>query len=90
MDICLATRPYNGGLLDLEELRTLLEKRRRASPERVTDDDCMRAISKLKVVRPFLPMGAFFAKAAVTFLFICIHWSFPSYSLLAMIIDVCH
>jgi ESCRT-II complex subunit VPS22 len=48
VDICLATRPHNGGLLDLEELRGLLAKRRRASREPITEDDCLRAVSKLK------------------------------------------
>ncbi|CAM6097855.1 unnamed protein product [Calypogeia fissa] len=50
VDICLASRSYNGGLIDLEELRSLLAKRRRASQEPITDDDCLRAISKLKVL----------------------------------------
>ncbi len=49
VDICLATRPHNGGLLDLEELRGLLAKRRWASREPITEDDCLRAVSKLKV-----------------------------------------
>lgn len=46
VDICLATRPRNGGLIDLEELRSLLAKRRRAVS--ITEDDCLRAIGKLK------------------------------------------
>lgn len=41
-------RPRNGGLIDLEELRSLLAKRRRASREPITEDDCLRAIGKLK------------------------------------------
>ncbi|KAG6541184.1 hypothetical protein Mapa_017418 [Marchantia paleacea] len=50
VDICLATRSHNGGLIDLEELRALLTKRRRASREPITEDDCSRAISKLKAL----------------------------------------
>ena len=49
VDICLASRPHNGGLIDLEELCTLLSKKRRASRERITEDDCRRAIGKLEV-----------------------------------------
>eukprot|EP00252_Welwitschia_mirabilis_P007804 TRINITY_DN1951_c0_g1_i2.p1 TRINITY_DN1951_c0_g1~~TRINITY_DN1951_c0_g1_i2.p1 ORF type:complete len:220 (-),score=45.92 TRINITY_DN1951_c0_g1_i2:299-958(-) len=50
VDICMATRPHNGGLIELEELQSLLSKRRRSSREAVSEDDCMRAISKLKVL----------------------------------------
>jgi ESCRT-II complex subunit VPS22 len=49
VDICLASRPHNGGLIDLEELCALLSKKRRAARERITEDDCRRAIGKLKV-----------------------------------------
>ncbi|KAM7251790.1 hypothetical protein ACFE04_023673 [Oxalis oulophora] len=50
VDICLATRPLNGGLIDLQELRNLLRQRRKSDREAVTDDDCLRAISKLKIL----------------------------------------
>ncbi|KAI5058956.1 hypothetical protein GOP47_0025275 [Adiantum capillus-veneris] len=50
VDICLATRPYNGGLIDLEELRLLLSKKQMASREPISEDDCRRAISKLEVL----------------------------------------
>lgn len=43
---CLSCRPRNGGLIDLEELRGLLAKRRRGVS--ITEDDCLRAIGKLK------------------------------------------
>ncbi|MCO5588776.1 hypothetical protein L7F22_042735 [Adiantum nelumboides] len=49
VDICLATRSYNGGLIDLEELCSLLSKKRRALREPISEDDCRRAISKLEV-----------------------------------------
>ncbi|BBH01959.1 EAP30/Vps36 family protein [Prunus dulcis] len=48
VDICLATRPHNGGLINLQELCNLLRQRRRSDREAVSEDDCLRAISKLK------------------------------------------
>lgn len=50
VDICLATRSLNGGLINLQELCTLLCQRRKAARESVSEDDCLRAISKLKVL----------------------------------------
>ncbi|MCO5567053.1 hypothetical protein L7F22_020738 [Adiantum nelumboides] len=50
VDICLATRPYNGGLIDLEKLCSLLSKKRRASREPISEDDSLRAICKLEVL----------------------------------------
>ncbi|XP_060972241.1 vacuolar protein sorting-associated protein 22 homolog 1 isoform X2 [Cannabis sativa] len=48
VDICLATRPHNGGLINLQELCNLLRRRRKTDREAVSEDDCLRAISKLK------------------------------------------
>ncbi|KAJ6817528.1 vacuolar protein sorting-associated protein 22-like protein 1 [Iris pallida] len=50
VDICLATRSHNGGLINLQELCTLLCQRRKSARESVSEDDCLRAISKLKVL----------------------------------------
>ncbi|KAM1394730.1 hypothetical protein PS2_030291 [Malus domestica] len=50
VDICLATRPHNGGLINLQELCRLLRQRRKSDREAVSEDDCLRAISKLKVL----------------------------------------
>ncbi|CAH9110659.1 unnamed protein product [Cuscuta epithymum] len=50
IDICLATRPHNGGLIGLEELCKILAQRRKSARENVSEDDCLRAISKLKVL----------------------------------------
>ncbi|KAL3851225.1 hypothetical protein ACJIZ3_013107 [Penstemon smallii] len=50
VDVCLATRPLNGGLISLEELCKLLGQRRKGAREAVSQDDCLRAISKLKVL----------------------------------------
>ncbi|VFQ82539.1 unnamed protein product [Cuscuta campestris] len=50
VDICLATRPHNGGLISLEELCKVLAQRRKSARETVSEDDCLRAISKLKVL----------------------------------------
>ncbi|RYR28257.1 hypothetical protein Ahy_A01g004761 isoform D [Arachis hypogaea] len=50
VDICLATRPHNGGLINLQELCHLLRQRRKSDRGVVSEDDCLRAISKLKVL----------------------------------------
>ncbi|KAK0599791.1 hypothetical protein LWI29_008673 [Acer saccharum] len=50
VDICLATRAHNGGLINLQELCKLLRQRRKSDRELVSEDDCLRAISKLKVL----------------------------------------
>lgn len=50
VEICLATRPHNGGLINLQELCDLLGQRRKSFREAVSEDDCLRAISKLKVL----------------------------------------
>lgn len=50
VDICLATRPLNGGLISLEELCNMLGQRRKSAREAVSQDDCLRAISKLKIL----------------------------------------
>ncbi|KAK4576201.1 hypothetical protein RGQ29_026946 [Quercus rubra] len=47
VEICLATRPHNGGLINLQELCILL-RQRKSDREAVSEDDCLRAISKLK------------------------------------------
>ncbi|KAL0215850.1 hypothetical protein P9112_008034 [Eukaryota sp. TZLM1-RC] len=49
--ICLATREINGGFLCLEDLRSHLNRRRRAGSENsVSDDDIERAIKSLRVL----------------------------------------
>jgi hypothetical protein len=48
VDICIATRATNGGLIDLLDLRKLLCQKRKADLGSLTSDDCLRAISKLK------------------------------------------
>ncbi|EFJ07989.1 hypothetical protein SELMODRAFT_132565 [Selaginella moellendorffii] len=50
VEICLATRSHNGGLIDLNELCSMLSKKRRTSRETITSDDCLKAIDKLKVL----------------------------------------
>ncbi|MED6143941.1 hypothetical protein PIB30_010606 [Stylosanthes scabra] len=50
VDICLATRPHNGGLINLQELCHLLRQRRKSDRGVVSEDDCLRAIGKLKVL----------------------------------------
>ncbi|XP_052208453.1 vacuolar protein sorting-associated protein 22 homolog 1 [Diospyros lotus] len=50
VEVCLATRPHNGGLIKLEELCKLVCQRRKTAREAISEDDCLRAISKLKVL----------------------------------------
>ncbi|KAE8796681.1 hypothetical protein D1007_28309 [Hordeum vulgare] len=50
VDICIATRSHNGGLIDLLELRKLLCQKRKTDLGSLSSDDCLRAISKLKVL----------------------------------------
>ncbi|XP_010268374.1 PREDICTED: vacuolar protein sorting-associated protein 22 homolog 1 isoform X2 [Nelumbo nucifera] len=50
VDICLETRSENGGLINLQELCSRLRQRRKAARESVSEDDCLRAINKLKVL----------------------------------------
>jgi ESCRT-II complex subunit VPS22 len=46
----MLTRSHNGGLISLQELCNHLRQRRKKDREAVTEDDCLRAISKLKVL----------------------------------------
>ncbi|CAD6218449.1 unnamed protein product [Miscanthus lutarioriparius] len=41
---------HNGGLIDLLDLRKLLGQKRKTTLESLSEDDCLRAISKLKVL----------------------------------------
>ncbi|CAN0913802.1 Vacuolar protein sorting-associated protein 22 homolog 1 [Linum grandiflorum] len=50
VEICLNTRPHNGGLINLQELCNLLRQKRKGDREAVSEDDCLRAITKLKVL----------------------------------------
>ncbi|PHU05448.1 Vacuolar protein sorting-associated protein 22 -like protein 1, partial [Capsicum chinense] len=44
------TRPHNGGLISLDDLCKLLGQRRKAVRDTISEDDFLRAISKLKVL----------------------------------------
>ncbi|XP_010433416.1 PREDICTED: vacuolar protein sorting-associated protein 22 homolog 1 [Camelina sativa] len=50
IEVCMLTRSHNGGLISLQELCNHLRQRRKKDREAVTEDDCLRAISKLKVL----------------------------------------
>ncbi len=50
MEACIATRPVNGGLIELPALLRLVQRRRGAGGEPVSEDDICRAIRKLKVL----------------------------------------
>ncbi|KAJ2772391.1 ESCRT II complex subunit Dot2 [Coemansia nantahalensis] len=47
IDICVATRPVNGGLIDIDDLQQRLMQRRLRGSEPVVADDIKRAISQL-------------------------------------------
>ncbi|KAJ2816765.1 ESCRT II complex subunit Dot2 [Coemansia erecta] len=47
IDICVATRSVNGGLMAIDELRERLTRRRLKGSEPVVNDDIKRAISQL-------------------------------------------
>ncbi|KAJ2907466.1 ESCRT II complex subunit Dot2, partial [Coemansia aciculifera] len=51
IDICVSTRSVNGGLLELDELRERLIRRRLKGSEPVVEDDIRRAISQLKPLK---------------------------------------
>nr|DAD45585.1 TPA_asm: hypothetical protein HUJ06_003815 [Nelumbo nucifera] len=62
VDICLETRSENGGLINLQELCSRLRQRRKAARESVSEDDCLRAINKLKVS---MKLTAFIATSCI-------------------------
>ncbi|XVE80359.1 hypothetical protein DITRI_Ditri14bG0133600 [Diplodiscus trichospermus] len=49
VEICLATRPLNGGLIDMQEICKLLRQKRKLDCEAVSEDDCLRVISYVTV-----------------------------------------
>ncbi|XP_019636222.1 PREDICTED: vacuolar-sorting protein SNF8-like [Branchiostoma belcheri] len=49
VEVCLATKPRNGGLIMLDELRERIAGKSRARQD-VSNDDLLRAIKKLKVL----------------------------------------
>ena len=53
VEACLATRPLNGGLIDLADLHRLVLRRRGERVAPVSADDLMRAIDTLK------PLGGY-------------------------------
>ena len=54
LEACLASRPLNGGIMELGQLRVAVTRRRGSLADPISDDDIIRAIKKLKVssVRP--------------------------------------
>lgn len=52
IEVCLATRGKNGGIMSLEELREKVSKSRsnRNKQETITNDDIMRAVDKVKIL----------------------------------------
>ncbi|RLN59682.1 hypothetical protein BBJ29_003651 [Phytophthora kernoviae] len=50
IEVCIITRPKNGGLIGMSDLLRLLEKKRSPVMQTVTDDDVKRAVKKLSVL----------------------------------------
>eukprot|EP01023_Acetabularia_acetabulum_P015118 TRINITY_DN17334_c0_g1_i1.p1 TRINITY_DN17334_c0_g1~~TRINITY_DN17334_c0_g1_i1.p1 ORF type:complete len:215 (-),score=38.17 TRINITY_DN17334_c0_g1_i1:1-645(-) len=50
VEACLVTREINGGLMDLQNLRKYVLKRRGSQADPVSDDDIVRSIKKLGVL----------------------------------------
>eukprot|EP00879_Flechtneria_rotunda_P020502 GHRR01021571.1.p1 GENE.GHRR01021571.1~~GHRR01021571.1.p1 ORF type:complete len:247 (+),score=73.94 GHRR01021571.1:298-1038(+) len=50
LEACLASRPLNGGMIELGQLRAAVTRRRGRLADPVSDDDIIRAIKKLKVL----------------------------------------
>eukprot|EP00878_Enallax_costatus_P028308 GHUV01030568.1.p1 GENE.GHUV01030568.1~~GHUV01030568.1.p1 ORF type:complete len:198 (+),score=40.83 GHUV01030568.1:409-1002(+) len=50
LEACLASRPLNGGIMELGQLRAAVTRRRGSLADPISDDDIIRAIKKLKVL----------------------------------------
>eukprot|EP01090_Pellita_catalonica_P021305 TRINITY_DN793_c0_g1_i2.p1 TRINITY_DN793_c0_g1~~TRINITY_DN793_c0_g1_i2.p1 ORF type:complete len:249 (-),score=32.85 TRINITY_DN793_c0_g1_i2:4-750(-) len=50
VEICIRTRPRNGGLLEMNELLVLLNKLRGSDSQKICTDDIERAIKKIKIL----------------------------------------
>lgn len=49
LEACWASRPHDGGLLELRAVRTAVIKRRGRLADAVSEDDIVRAVKSLKV-----------------------------------------
>jgi len=50
VELCLATRSRNGGLLELSQAHSILERKRGARAQPISTDDIERSIQKLKLL----------------------------------------
>ena len=50
VEACLATRPQNGGLCEIDQLMTMVLARRGGAAQPVSEDDVLRAIDRLAVL----------------------------------------
>ena len=48
IDVCLQTRNVNGGLIEINELRTRIQNRRSSKSSAISNDDIKRAMDKVK------------------------------------------
>ena len=49
LEACWASRPLNGGLMELGAVRAAVVKRRGQRADPISEDDILRAVKKLKV-----------------------------------------
>ncbi len=50
VEACLASRPHNGGLVELSHLVAAVRRRRGAAAQAVSEDDVLRAIGQLRAL----------------------------------------
>jgi len=50
IEVCIVTRPTNGGLIAMQDLLALLDKKRGPMMQKISDDDVKRSVKKLKVL----------------------------------------
>ncbi|OQR87953.1 vacuolar sorting protein SNF8 [Achlya hypogyna] len=50
IEVCIVTRPTNGGLIAITELLRLLDKKRGSRMQKISQDDIKRSVKKLKVL----------------------------------------
>ncbi|OQR93608.1 vacuolar sorting protein SNF8 [Thraustotheca clavata] len=50
IEVCIVTRPKNGGLISIQELLTLLAKKRGPLMQKISQDDIKRSVKKLRVL----------------------------------------
>eukprot|EP01130_Rhizamoeba_saxonica_P005449 TRINITY_DN2181_c0_g1_i3.p1 TRINITY_DN2181_c0_g1~~TRINITY_DN2181_c0_g1_i3.p1 ORF type:complete len:212 (+),score=47.16 TRINITY_DN2181_c0_g1_i3:404-1039(+) len=65
VEICIHTRPLNGGLIGVESVLKDLQKKRSSSQNRITTNDIEKAVNKLSVLGNGFKVIAFGAKRMI-------------------------